>query len=129
MWPVGSLLLTCGGQPLTLRCRSERGTNVQYSWYRKAHPEAVLLQTTSDLPLHCASLTQDGLFICSAHNTVSREQSNAVFIHALQPGEEDCVYLLMSAGQFCSHTLTIHHFHSLTSVVETPITHSLYTVV
>ncbi|XP_036447246.1 uncharacterized protein LOC118822352 [Colossoma macropomum] len=98
VWPVGSPLLTCVGQPLTLRCRSERGTNVQYSWYRKADPEAVLLQTTSDLPLHCASLTQDGHFVCSAHNAVSREHSNAVFIHVLQPGHKDCVYLLTSEG-------------------------------
>ncbi|XP_072552203.1 uncharacterized protein [Salminus brasiliensis] len=98
VWPVGSPLLTCQGRSLTLRCRSERGTNVQYSWYRKANPEAVLLESASDLPLHCASLTQYGLVICSAQNTVSRESSKAVFIQVLQPGDKDCIYSLMSEG-------------------------------
>ncbi|KAI4896714.1 hypothetical protein NFI96_032880 [Prochilodus magdalenae] len=119
VWPVGSPLLTCQGQSLTLRCRSDRGSNVQYSWYRKAHPEAVLLQSTSDLPLHCASLTKDGQFVCSARNTVSTEHSNAVFIQVLQPGHEDCVYSLTSEGfeiYDCKTTTTPQTSTTMTTV-------------
>ncbi|XP_066526608.1 uncharacterized protein [Hoplias malabaricus] len=94
--PVGSPLLTCKGQPLTLTCRSERGTNAQYSWYRRNYSEAELLQSVPNLHLDCAFLTQDAVFVCSAHNTISRQFSEDVFCQVLQPGHENCVYSLTS---------------------------------
>ncbi|KAM9445661.1 uncharacterized protein Hap1MRO34_024417 [Clarias gariepinus] len=96
VWLDGSSVVTCQGQPVLLRCRTETGTNVKYSWSRKAEPQDVLLQSSNDLQFSCAFLTEDAQYICSAQNAVSREESKSISLHLLQAGEENCIYSLMS---------------------------------
>ncbi|XP_062872149.1 regulator of complement activation group 2 gene 1 [Trichomycterus rosablanca] len=96
VWSVGSPLLTCLGQTVILQCRTERGTNVKYSWFREFHPQDVLLQSSSDLSLKCDFLTHGAQFVCLAQNLVSRERSKPVSLHLLQAGHQDCVYSLTS---------------------------------
>ncbi|XP_053499544.1 uncharacterized protein LOC128619396 [Ictalurus furcatus] len=90
--PVG----TCQGQSVLLHCRTERGTNVKYSWSREAQTQDVLLQSSADLQIHCAFLIEDAQYICSAQNAVSREQSKPISLHLLQAGQENCIYSLTS---------------------------------
>lgn len=99
VWLDGSPAGTCRGQPVLLRCRTEKGSNVNYSWFREAQPQEVLLESSADLLLHCAFLSEDAQYACSAQNAVSREQSKPISIHILQAGQENCIYSLTSDGQ------------------------------
>ncbi|XP_060750576.1 uncharacterized protein LOC132862535 [Tachysurus vachellii] len=96
IWLDGSPVVTCQGQQVLLRCRAERGTNVKYSWSKEAQVQDVLLESSTDLLFHCAFLTEDAQYICSAQNAVSRERSNPISLHLVQAGQENCIYSLMS---------------------------------
>lgn len=108
VWLDGSPVVTCQGQAVLLRCQTDRGTNVKYSWSREARNQDVLLQSSADLLFRYAFLTEDAQYICSAQNTASREQSKPISLHLLQSGRENCIYSLSSDGQFCTLLLTIY---------------------
>lgn len=100
VWSLSSLKMTCWGQPSVFRCRSERGMDVQYSWYRVGHPNNIVLHHSTDLFLHCSNITEDSQFYCSAFNDVSSQNSEFVSLQLLQPADKDCVYLISSYGEF-----------------------------
>ncbi|TSL61247.1 Tubulin alpha-1C chain [Bagarius yarrelli] len=99
VWLDRSPVVTCQGQPVLLRCWTDRGTNVNYTWSREARSQDVLLQSSADLLLRCESLTEDARYSCSAQNAVSSEQSKIISLHLLQAGQENCVYFLISDAQ------------------------------
>ncbi|XP_059396867.1 uncharacterized protein LOC132129331 [Carassius carassius] len=96
VWPLSSLKMTCWGQPSVFRCRSERGMDVQYSWYRVGYPNNIVLHHSTDLFLHCSNITEDSQFFCSAFNDVSSQNSEFVSLQLLHPADKDCVYLISS---------------------------------
>lgn len=104
--------MTCWGQPSVFRCRSERGTDVQYTWYRVGHPNNIVLHHSTDLYLHCSNITEDSQLFCSAFNDVSSQSSEFVSLQLLQSSDKDCVYLISSNGEF---NLYIKYFFTLHS--------------
>lgn len=102
--------MTCQGQPVLLHCRTDRGSNVKYSWSREGQSQNIPLQSSADLLFHCAILTEDARYICSALNSVSREQSKPISLHLQQTGQENCIYSLMSDGQLQYKLLYKHNF-------------------
>ncbi|XP_058266587.1 uncharacterized protein LOC131366274 isoform X2 [Hemibagrus wyckioides] len=118
----GSPTVTCQGQPVLLRCRTERGTNVRYSWSREDNFQDNLLQSSADLLFHCAFLTEDAQYICSAQNAVSREQSKPISLHLVQAGQENCIYSLMSdeLESYDCRTTTASPVISTSTNVEVP---------
>ncbi|XP_065141811.1 uncharacterized protein [Paramisgurnus dabryanus] len=89
VWPLSSLEMTCLGQPVTFRCRSERGTDVQYTWYRVGHPNNIVLDQTPDFQFHCSNSTENDQFFCSAYNDVSNQNSEWISVQNLQPANID----------------------------------------
>ncbi|XP_065141809.1 polymeric immunoglobulin receptor-like [Paramisgurnus dabryanus] len=96
VWPLSSLEMTCLGQPVTFRCRSERGTDVQYTWYRVGHPNNIVLDQTPDFQFHCLDSTENDQFFCSAYNDVSNQNSEWISVQNLQPENLGCMYLITS---------------------------------
>ncbi|XP_056304740.1 uncharacterized protein LOC130216870 [Danio aesculapii] len=96
VWPLSSLERTCWGEPVVFRCGSARGTNAQYTWYRVGHPNNIVLHHSSDLCLQCSNIIEDSQLFCSAYNDVSSQSSDFVTLQLLQPGDQNCVYLISS---------------------------------
>ncbi|XP_067302239.1 uncharacterized protein [Pseudorasbora parva] len=96
VWPLSSLELTCWGQPVVFRCRSERGMDVLYTWYRVGHPNNVVLDHSPDLHLHCSNITENSQLFCLASNDVSSQSSDFVSLQILKPADDKCVYLVLS---------------------------------
>ncbi|XP_051518230.1 complement receptor type 2-like [Myxocyprinus asiaticus] len=96
VWPLSSPEMTCWGQPVVFRCKSERGTDVQYTWYRVGHPNNIVLDHATDIHFHCSKITEDSQFFCSASNNISSQNSESVSLQLLQPAEKGCVYLITS---------------------------------
>ncbi|XP_056124181.1 uncharacterized protein LOC130102232 isoform X2 [Rhinichthys klamathensis goyatoka] len=97
-WPLSSLEMTCWGQLVVFRCRSERGTDVQYTWYRVGKPNNIVLHNSTDLHLHCSNITEDSQLFCLASNDVSSQRSEFISLQILQPADKNCVYLISSKG-------------------------------
>ncbi|XP_043080928.1 uncharacterized protein LOC122328911 [Puntigrus tetrazona] len=117
VWPLSSPEMTCWGQPSVFRCRSERGADVQYTWYRVGHPNNIVLHHSSDLYLHCSNITEDSQLFCSAFNDVSSQRSEFVSLHLLQSAEKDCVYRI-SSNAFSSYEC-IRSTTSLSTSIQT----------
>ncbi len=100
VWPLSSPEMTCWGQPSVFRCRSERGTDVRYTWYKVGHPNNIFLHYSTDLYLHCSNITEDSQLFCLAFNDVSSQSSEIVSLQLLQSSDKDCVYLISSNGEF-----------------------------
>ncbi|KAK7128945.1 hypothetical protein R3I94_017240 [Phoxinus phoxinus] len=95
-WPLSSLEMTCWGQLAVFRCRSERGTDVQYTWYRVEKPNNIVLHNSTDLHLHCSNITEGSQLFCLASNDVSSQSSEFISLQILQPAHKNCVYLISS---------------------------------
>ncbi|KAK2885548.1 hypothetical protein Q8A67_016385 [Cirrhinus molitorella] len=117
IWPLSSPETTCWGQPSVFRCRSERGTDVRYTWYRVGQPNNIVLHHSTDLYLHCSNITEDCQLFCSAFNDVSSQSSEFVSLQLLQPADKDCVYLL-SSNVFSSYDC-IRSTTSLSTSIQT----------
>ncbi|KAI7794177.1 hypothetical protein IRJ41_014816 [Triplophysa rosa] len=96
VWPLSSVEMTCWGQPVTFRCRSERGTDVRYTWYRVGHPNNIVLHHATDMNFHCSNSTESTQFFCSASNDFSRQNSEMFTVQHLQPANQGCMYLITS---------------------------------
>ncbi|XP_050953240.1 uncharacterized protein LOC127155193 [Labeo rohita] len=117
IWPLSSPEMTCWGQPSVFRCRSERGTDVRYTWYRGGHPNNIVLRHSTDLYLHCSNITEDSQLFCSAFNDVNNQSSEFVSLQLLQPADKDCVYLI-SSNTFSSYDCVISTT-SLSTAIQT----------
>ncbi|KAJ8372661.1 hypothetical protein AAFF_G00280330 [Aldrovandia affinis] len=129
---------TCWGQSLTLRCRSELGTNVRYTWRKAEGSRDVTLQGATDLRLHCGIVGDGERYYCVASNSVSTERSRPVSAQLLRPAGEDCVYILAMDGEpqyDCWHRLRTTTVPSLETTptteedrgsasLSTPVNHS-----
>ncbi|XP_054912898.1 uncharacterized protein LOC129377158 [Poeciliopsis prolifica] len=101
LWPLTLLAdgATCLGKPLTVRCGCAMGTNVFYTWYQHQHHRSFLLFSSSDLSLHCGMLTEDSEYYCSASNSISNAQSDALSVKILLPDNSSCIYVANIPGQ------------------------------
>ncbi|KAG1961516.1 hypothetical protein F2P79_005567 [Pimephales promelas] len=97
-WPLSSLEMMCWGQLVVFRCWSERGTDVQYTWYRVGKPNNIVLHNSTDLHLHCSNITEDSQLFCLASNDVSSQSSEFISLQILQPADKNCVNLISSKG-------------------------------
>ncbi|XP_039507668.1 uncharacterized protein LOC120462977 isoform X1 [Pimephales promelas] len=95
-WPLSSLEMMCWGQLVVFRCWSERGTDVQYTWYRVGKPNNIVLHNSTDLHLHCSNITEDSQLFCLASNDVSSQSSEFISLQILQPADKNCVNLISS---------------------------------
>ncbi|KAA0707136.1 hypothetical protein E1301_Tti002457 [Triplophysa tibetana] len=96
VWPLSFVEMTCWGQPVTFRCRSERGTDVRYTWYTVGHPNNIVLHHATDMNFQCSNSTESTEFFCSAYNDVSRQNSEMFTVQHLQPADQGCMYLITS---------------------------------
>ncbi|XP_014910545.1 uncharacterized protein LOC106961370 isoform X2 [Poecilia latipinna] len=101
LWPLTPLTdsPTCWGKPVTIRCGDAKGTNVFYAWYQNIHHKSFLLLNSSDLSLHCSILTEDSDYYCSASNSISNAQSDALSVKTLLPDDSSCIYVANIPGQ------------------------------
>ena len=113
---------TCWGQSLAVRCVSDQGTNVRYNWYKTGGSGDTLLGAMTDLQLHCGIVGDGEQYYCSASNSVSRKHSHFVATQVLQPGEEDCVYILTVQGKSCMSASRLN-----CATTEGHVTRDLYT--
>jgi len=98
-WPLSSLEMMCWGQLVVFRCWSERGTDVQYTWFRVGKPNNIVLHNSTDLHLHCSNITEDSQLFCLASNDVSSQSSEFISLQILQPADKNCVNLISSKGE------------------------------
>ncbi|KAK2851866.1 hypothetical protein Q5P01_008142 [Channa striata] len=101
LWALSSLVdrPTCWGQPVTVRCGCAKGTGIRYAWYQHLPHEAVLLQQSSDLNLHCGTVEEDSGYHCVASNDMSREESDVLSVQVLMPANSSCIYVVSVPGQ------------------------------
>ncbi|XP_032413664.1 uncharacterized protein LOC116716843 [Xiphophorus hellerii] len=101
LWPLTPLAdgATCMGKSLTVRCGGAMGTNVFYAWYQHVHHKGFLLLSSSDLSLHCGMLTEDSEYYCSASNSISNAQSDALSVKIFLPDNSSCIYVANIPGQ------------------------------
>ncbi|KAJ8016903.1 hypothetical protein DPEC_G00012180 [Dallia pectoralis] len=97
--PLSSVLRTCWGQPVTVRCASAKGSTVHYTWYQLSKPQDVQLQSSADMHLHCDFVEERRQFYCIASNDVSSQRSDMVSLEVLKPSKDDCIYIISLEGQ------------------------------
>ncbi|XP_034152031.1 uncharacterized protein LOC109616418 [Esox lucius] len=97
--PLSSILGTCWGKPVSVRCASAKGSTVHYTWYQLSNPQDIQFQSSADLHLHCGVSEEDRQYYCKASNDVSSQRSDLVFLKVLKPSEEDCIYSISLVGQ------------------------------
>ncbi|KAJ8257413.1 hypothetical protein GJAV_G00185330 [Gymnothorax javanicus] len=90
---------TCWGEPLTVRCTSDQGTNLRYSWYKTENHESISLGVMKDLWLHCDVVGDGDLYYCRVSNSVNSKHSPSVSVQLLQSAKESCVYILSVEGE------------------------------
>uniref|UniRef100_A0A3B3SI23 Uncharacterized LOC111855694 n=1 Tax=Paramormyrops kingsleyae TaxID=1676925 RepID=A0A3B3SI23_9TELE len=103
VWSLSPPEMSCWGKPLTVRCTSERGTQIKYGWFRTTGSQPVSMAGSSDLQLHCGILTEDGRYFCTAGNSLGNQNSQDVTVQLLRPAEADCIYILGIRGE-CNGT-------------------------
>ncbi|KAJ8370470.1 hypothetical protein SKAU_G00104980 [Synaphobranchus kaupii] len=96
---LSALSETCWGQPLTVRCLSDQGTNVRYGWYKAGGSQDIPLGAARDLRLHCDIVGDGEQYYCRASNSVSSKRSHSVSAQLLRPAEKGCVYILTVEGE------------------------------
>ncbi|XP_029910653.1 uncharacterized protein LOC115361425 [Myripristis murdjan] len=94
--PLSSLVdrPTCWGLPVTVRCTCTQGTSVHYSWYQHTLHQDILLQSTSDLRLHCSKMEKDSHYYCKASNDISSQKSDILSVQVLMPADSSCIYVI-----------------------------------
>ncbi|KAJ0036300.1 hypothetical protein NQD34_004977 [Periophthalmus magnuspinnatus] len=100
---------SCWGEPVTMRCGSNRGTNVVYVWYQQTRPTISLVSESHDLRLHCRLAQTDSPFYCVARNSVRQEQSDPMYVQVLRAAESNCIYEVKIQGKSlydCADRLT-----------------------
>lgn len=98
--PLSSLVdrPTCWGLPVTVRCSCTQGTSVHYSWYQHSLHQDILLQSTSDLRLHCSKMEKDSHYYCKASNDISSQKSDILSVQVLMPADSSCIYVINIQG-------------------------------
>ncbi|KAL1020681.1 hypothetical protein UPYG_G00003280 [Umbra pygmaea] len=96
--PLSSILSSCWGQPVKVRCASAKGSIVKYTWYQHSESQNIQFQSSAELQLHCGVL-KDTQYYCEASNDVSSQYSEMVFLKILRGSEEDCVYSINIDGK------------------------------
>ncbi|XP_024862359.1 uncharacterized protein LOC112450591 [Kryptolebias marmoratus] len=99
LWPLSSLVPTCWGEPVTVRCGCTKGDDIYYTWYQQTPHRDFLVHRSSDLSLHCGATKEDSKYYCFANNSVSSEQSDIVSVHVLIPANSSCIYVVNIQGQ------------------------------
>ncbi|XP_041655987.1 uncharacterized protein LOC121517935 [Cheilinus undulatus] len=98
LWPLSPLESrpTCWGQQVMVRCGSDQGTSIHYTWYYEQN----LLHHSSDLKLHCEGLKRDNIdYYCITSNDVSSQRSETLSVQVLIPADSDCIYVIKMQGQ------------------------------
>ncbi|KAJ1138739.1 hypothetical protein NDU88_005120 [Pleurodeles waltl] len=90
---------TCGGKSVTVQCKSAKGFNIKYVWYKKSESTAVTILQSANLRFDCEVLPQTQEYYCEASNLESKEASHIVTAVVLTPSKENCVYLLVVNGK------------------------------
>ncbi|XP_041655820.1 uncharacterized protein LOC121517830 isoform X2 [Cheilinus undulatus] len=99
LWPLSPLesRLTCWGQPVMVRCGSDWGTSIRYTWYYEQN----MLRRSSDLKLYCGRLKRDNVdYYSIASNDVSSQRSETLSVKVLIPSDSDCIYVIKMQGAF-----------------------------
>ncbi|XP_078497390.1 polymeric immunoglobulin receptor-like [Lissotriton helveticus] len=114
---------TCEGESVTVQCKSVKGFNIKYVWYKKRGPTAVPVSPSTNMNFHCGVLQQTQEYYCEASNRESKKTSHIVTAEVLTPSKDNCIYQLVLNGMGTySCVLPTKFITTSTTMPTTPVT-------